>query len=140
METSATQEVTGASTLSLPIIFRKGLRLLQEALRICSHASSGTSDTVLVAVDFEQTDNFRHGLLHSQDYQAGVTVLDTRRVAHPNKNHVDSSQHTTGPADLRDRPRKTREGISSGIQQLSSQRTSLRVPSRSVHKIVTYSS
>lgn len=77
-----TMRKTNSPKLTAP---REGLQLLGEALGLCGHASTRTADAVLVAVDFEHTENLRTGLFLRQECQVGVAVLDTRSVAHADK-------------------------------------------------------
>ncbi|KAK7917026.1 hypothetical protein PG985_010634 [Apiospora marii] len=63
-----------------PSVSRNGLQTLCEALGLDGQlsGSAARSDSVLVAIDFENTGNIRDGFLSSTDSQVGLAVLDAR--------------------------------------------------------------
>lgn len=60
-------------TYTRPRVSRHGLQVLQKCLGL-----KGSHDSVLVAIDFENTGNLINGFRDSEDSQAGLAILDTR--------------------------------------------------------------
>ncbi|KAI1116473.1 hypothetical protein F5Y14DRAFT_459101 [Nemania sp. NC0429] len=59
-------------------ISENGLQILHEALGLTEHPSPTWSDSILISIDFENTDNIGRGFAESEDCQAGLATLETR--------------------------------------------------------------
>ncbi|KAI1367787.1 hypothetical protein F5Y08DRAFT_348581 [Xylaria arbuscula] len=66
---------------SRQIIPRCGLQILREALGLSKSTDpSPWSNSFLVSLDFENTNNIRRGFARGKEYQMGVATLDTRAL------------------------------------------------------------
>ncbi|KAK8035320.1 hypothetical protein PG993_010315 [Apiospora rasikravindrae] len=64
-----------------PSVSKNGLQTLREALGLINGQlsdSTAWSDSVLIAIDFENTGSIRDGFLSSTDCQVGLAILDFR--------------------------------------------------------------
>ncbi|KAK8065289.1 hypothetical protein PG997_012036 [Apiospora hydei] len=86
-----------------PNVSRNGLQVLREALGLLHEHSSDSvagSDSVLIAIDFENTGNIRDGFLNSTDCQVGLAVLDARDLGKDNRRPgrlIKAHNFVTGP-------------------------------------------
>lgn len=63
-----------------PSISKNGLQVLQAALGL---SESDQPSPIIVAIDFEQTNNLKNGFVESQDSQLGIATFDTKVLSQP---------------------------------------------------------
>ncbi|KAL2693495.1 hypothetical protein Neosp_000055 [[Neocosmospora] mangrovei] len=61
-------------------VSKNGLQVLQRALAL---SESDQPSPIIVAIDFEQTNNLKNGFLESQDSQLGIATFDTKILSQP---------------------------------------------------------
>lgn len=67
-------------------VSRNGLQVLQTALGL---SESDQPSPIIVAIDFEQTNNLKNGFLESQDSQLGIATFDTKMLTQPREDGQD---------------------------------------------------
>lgn len=67
-------------------ISKNGLQVLQTALGL---SKSDQPPPIIVAIDFENTNNLKNGFLESQDSQLGIATLDTKFLSQPTEDEED---------------------------------------------------
>lgn len=69
-----------------PSISNNGLEVLQRALGL---SESDQPSPIIVAIDFEMTNNLKSGFLGSQDSQLGIATFDTKVLSQPVEDEED---------------------------------------------------
>ncbi|WAO88872.1 Hypothetical protein NCS54_00623600 [Fusarium falciforme] len=67
-------------------ISKNGLQVLQAALGL---SESDQPSPIIVAIDFEQTNNLKNGFVESQDSQLGIAAFDTKFLSRPIQDEED---------------------------------------------------